>query len=291
MQAFLEKTGWADTTRTAITSDWSPRQYWRLTKTDGACAVLLQGPANEIAGHGLPDFIKFSDALRHMGLSAPRIFADDLPNQLLLIEDFGSTPIDTPAIETEAYGAAVDVLAILRKADANALTPYKQGYIYKKLALFSDAPEWMEAWDAAEAALPPAPQVFAHMDYKAGNLHWLPERVGVKRIGILDFQAAQFAPFTYDIVNLLEDARRDIAPALKTTLKQRFYDELPEAWKPLFEPWYVFMAAQFHARVLGQIRGNARIAPDVAPRLEAYLKEELQHPALVSVKKCLKKPI
>lgn len=291
MNDFLKNAGWGDAALTPMTSDWSPRQYWRLTKTDGTKAVLLKGPAVDLAGHGLEDFVHLADVLRARGLSTPRLYAEALPNKLLLMEDFGDTPIDTPAVEGVAYEAAVDVLAVLRGIDTAGLTPYSQGYIFKKLTLFSDDPAWMDAWAEAEAALPPAPLVFSHMDYKAGNLHWLPARVGVARIGILDFQAAQAAPFTYDLVNLLEDARRDVPEALRARLKARFKAALPPAWQSIFDAWYVFMAAQFHARVLGQIRGNSRIAPDVAPRLEAYLETELQHPALAPVAAFLKKRV
>lgn len=279
MNEFLKKAGWGDATLTPITPDWSPRQFWRLTKSGMERSVVLIHAPTDIPGHDLDTFSRLSERLRIMGLSAPKIYAD-APGYLL-VEDFGDTPIDTPAIELEAYEAAVDVLAVMRKGQGD-LVKYKDGYIYNKLALFSDDPSWMAAWEKAESDLPPAPLVFSHMDYKAGNLHWLPERDGVQRIGLLDFQAAQYAPFTYDIVNLLEDARRNVPN--KEALKARFKNALPDEWKPLFDGWYVFMSAQFHARVLGQIRNNPRVSADVAPRLKAYLRSELQAPALGSVR-------
>lgn len=278
MKDFLKHTGWADAAQKPVTPDWSPRQFWRLTKADKATAILMCAP-KDIPGHGLREFIYLSDHLRAAGYSTPKIYAVDLKDKCLLIEDFGDIAIDTPAIEKTAYETAVDLLAEFR-GDAIPLTPYKDGYIYKKLALFSDDPSWMHTWEEIEKSLPPAPLVFSHMDYKAGNLHWLPARKSVQRVGLLDFQAAQRAPFTYDLVNLLEDARRDLKPGLKIELKLRFKDKLPDDWKPMFDDWYTFMAAQFHARVLGQIRGNTKVASDVQPRLETYLREELKNPLL-----------
>lgn len=275
--AFLSSCGWGDARISAITPDWSPRHYWRLKKSSGESAVLVHAP-KVIPGHDLGDFARLSGHLRVLGLSAPEIYG--LTPTLMLTEDFGDTPIDTASVEHDAYAMAVDVLATLRTNTSTEVVDYKDGYIYKKLALYSPDPAWLSAWDAVESSLPPAPQCFSHMDYKAGNLHWLPLRDGIKRIGILDFQAAQTAPFTYDIVNLLEDARRNLDPALKAQLKARFKDALPNTWKTLFDDWYVVMAAQFHARVLGQIRHIANAAPDIAPRLEAYLADELKHPAL-----------
>lgn len=279
MNEFLQKAGWGDAALTPITPDWSPRHFWRLQKANGATAILVQAP-DDIPGHNLNDFIIVADHLRKKGLSTPIIYSAG--EDWLLVEDFGDTPIDTPAIETQAYESAVDVLAVLRKGQGD-LVSYKDGYIYKKLVLYSDDPAWMTAWAEAEAKLPPCPYVFSHMDYKAGNLHWLPEREGVQRIGLLDFQAAQYAPFTYDIVNLLEDARRDVPN--KAASKERFKKALPDDWQNIFDDWYAFMAAQFHARVLGQIRNNPRVSADVEPRLRLYLQEELKHPALAPVRR------
>lgn len=284
VEGFIQRAGWTDAARMPLTSDWSPRKYTRLAMAGGRTAILLQGPEPEIPGHALADFVSLSERLRAKGLSAPAIIAADLPQHFLLLEDFGDTPIDTPAIEHSAYEAAVDALAVLRTLPCNDLTAYADGYIYKKLALFSTDTEWMVGWARAQATLPPCPHVFGHMDYKAGNLHWLPERTGAARIGILDFQAAQRAPFVYDIVNLLEDARRTLDDGFKASLKARFKAALPPTWAEIFDEWYALTAAQFHARVLGQIRGNPAIAPDIAPRLIEYLRAERTHAALAPLK-------
>jgi aminoglycoside/choline kinase family phosphotransferase len=279
MDDFLSTLGWAKARKIAITPDWSPRRTFRLTRGDGATAILVEAPT-PVPGHDLNDFARLSNVLRGLGLSAPRVIG--LAPGMMLTEDFGDTPIDTPAIERDGYETAVDALAVLRTGDTSGLTTYKDGYIYKKLSLFSSDPAWMAAWDKAEAALPPCPHVFSHMDYKAGNLMWLTEREGVQRVGLIDFQAAQNAPFVYDIVNLLEDARRNVPG--KAAYKARFKAALPPQWQSIFNDWYAVISAQFHARVLGQVRSIAHAAPDVAPRLEAYLRKELEHPALAPVR-------
>jgi aminoglycoside/choline kinase family phosphotransferase len=278
---FLSQCGWQDARHVAITPDWSPRHYWRLMRGYNESAVLVHAP-KLIPGHSLAEFSRLSERLRIMGLSTPKVYAETLT--LMLLEDFGDVPIDTAPDESEAYATAVDVLAVLRQNECSDIIRYEDGYIYKKLGLYSSDPAWMAAWQTITQSLPPAPHCFSHMDYKAGNLHWLPHRTGIKRIGILDFQAAQQAPFTYDIVNLLEDARRDIDPALKTSLKARFKSALPDDWKPLFDDWYTVMAAQFHARVLGQIKNIPHAAPDIAPRLKHYLAEASKAPVLAPLR-------
>ena len=279
----LKNNGWSDAQSVQVTPDWSPRQYVRLTKPDGRTAIFLQGPVPDFRGHGLKEFVEIGARLKTLGLSTPDIYASDFEKAQLLIEDFGNTPIDTPVLEQEAYEMAIDVLAVLRKAPVDGLINYEDGYVYKKTALFSGDPAWADAWKQVEASLPPCPHVFSHIDYKAGNLHWLPERDGIRRIGLLDYQAAQNAPFVYDCVTLLEDARRSLPWDMKAHLKARYISALPDDWKPVFDAWYPVIAAQFHTGVLGQIRGRANNPAGMEDRLKAYLQDEAKSPALKPV--------
>lgn len=288
MQDFLKQAGW-DGKATPITPDWSPRKYWRVERSeDERTAIFLQGPEQDFRGHGLKEFVEIGRHFANLGLSVPEIYVEDLPHARLLMEDFGTKPIDTHDIETLAYETAIDVLAVLRTDTmlAPTLTKYEDGYVFRKIALFptdyakQDASGWSQAWNQVLNSLPECPHVLSHIDYKAGNLHWLPGREGVKRIGILDYQAAQNAPFVYDCVTLLEDARRTLKPALKAQLKSRFRENLPADWRPVMDAWYPVIAAQFHTGVLGQISSKPQITPDLPKRLETYLREELQTPIL-----------
>ena len=64
--------------------------------------------------------------------------------------------------------------------------------------------------------------VFTHRDYHAQNLLWLPERGGVARVGMLDFQDALRAHPAWDLTHLLQDARRDVSPELESAMLDRF---------------------------------------------------------------------
>src|SRR5262249_59083593 len=70
------------------------------------------------------------------------------------------------------------------------------------------------AWRACLASLPPMADTLLLRDYHKDNLLWLPARPGVKACGLLDFQDAQQGHPSYDLVSLIEDARRDVAPAV-----------------------------------------------------------------------------
>ena len=57
------------------------------------------------------------------------------------------------------------------------------------------------------------PRAFTIRDYHAENLLWLPEREGLQRVGLLDFQDAVRGWRAWDFSMLLHDARRDVSPA------------------------------------------------------------------------------
>lgn len=275
--------GWAGAHSVRIGSDWSPRQYWRLEK-DGKTALVMVSVDPYFRGHTLADFIKLNDVYRGAGLHVPHIYARDMDAHILLIEDFGHITIEHPDYERAGYETAVDALFELQRLPMDGLTRFEDAYIFQKLWLFDTSPEWKAAWETVWNALPPCPYAFAHMDYKAGNLHWLPHKAGFERLGILDYQTAQAAPFVYDIVNLLEDARRVLAPELKANLKARYKAALPVDWQSVFDDWYTVMSAQFHSMILGQMRHNGKGDAAMIKRLEDYLRVELNAPVLAPIR-------
>lgn len=299
-QDFLHVNGWESAAITPVSGDWSPRRYHRLQK-NGKSAVLLQSaPDNDpasLAGHKLGDFVRLAGHFKKLGLHTPEIYAASLENGLMLLEDFGDTTIDLPAAEEDGYTAAIDALAVLRghpEALSTSLIAYRDGHVHKALRFFAeyyaraDTAGWLDAWAQVEAALPPCPQCLTHIDWKAGNLHWLANGSGLSRLGVLDFQGAVEGPFVYDVVNLLEDARRNVPDDLKHRLRARFRAQLPHDTAEAFDAWYPVVAAQFHARVAGQAiklaneKGRADMLA-LLPRLEAYLRPALELNALAPV--------
>lgn len=280
---FATQHGWGDANVVRVGSDWSPRQYWRLEKAGKSALVMVSVDPN-FRGHTLADFIRLNDIYRHAGLHVPQIYARDMERHILLIEDFGHITIEHPDYEREGYECAVDALKTLHAMPQEGLTRFEDAYIFQKLWLFDEGDAWKAAWQSIWDTLPPCPHVFSHMDYKAGNLHWLPQYNGVKRLGILDYQTAQSAPFVYDIVNLLEDARRVLEPELKAHLKARYKASLPIELQSIFDDWYVVMSAMFHAMILGQMRHNGKGDAAMIVRLERYLRDEGEHPILKPVR-------
>lgn len=305
-ETFLAANGYANIARVPVTTDWSPRKFSRMVKPNGTRAIVVESAPDtapqSTAGHKIGDFVRLADHFRRLGLSAPIIYAAEPDQGWLIMEDLGDVTIDTPAIEHIGYETAIDVLAHMRNHPDACDTPlidYADGHVANGLDQFLlyapqiPLPDWQAAWRAIEAQCPPCPRTLTHIDYKAGNLLWLPERNGLQRLGIIDLQGAVSGPFVYDVVNLLEDARRIIAPDLKAHLIARFKAALPMHLTPLFAPWYTVLSAQFHARVLGQITRIEKMRPNtvdptIAPRLEQYLRAEITAPLLAPLHTLLK---
>jgi aminoglycoside/choline kinase family phosphotransferase len=148
-------------------------------------------------------------------------------------------------------------------------------------------------WRQTLRALPSAPPVFVHRDYHAQNLLWLPERSGPARAGMIDFQDAVAGTRSYDLISLVEDARRDVPQALGEAMTRHYLDAMKRQGTPLDEETYraemAVIAAQRNAKIVGIFArlfkrdGKPRYLAYL-PRVWNYLNHDLEHPALESLK-------
>lgn len=274
--------------------------------------ALGYNAAARLAGPNLHAFVCVADALRGAGLSAPEVYAADAARGLALLEDLGDglfAHICAPDNERGLYDAAIDVLLTLRqRAPVRPVTPHYEMMDYDALALMSEAElliDWY--WPLKHGEATPAdvkdefanvmggllgrlspPHSFVLRDYHAENLLWLGDREGVARVGLIDFQDALYGSAAYDLVSLLEDARRDVAPSLAEAMIARYCDGAAAMGKfdrDSFLTDYGVLAAQRNAKILGIF---ARLAKrdgkpkylDFLPRVEAHFKADLAHPAL-----------
>lgn len=271
--AFLAHAGWADATRVPMGADWSTRRYERLAKADGARAILM-----DAAGDGaeqVPPFVRICGLLRDVDLSAPAIFAEDQGQGLLLLEDFGD---DSFAALLERgddpwplYRAATDVLSHLHRrfdpASAQDVQRYDLSLFTRQVALFGDA--YMDAagtplssagrrvlddaWATVLAqVLDILPDSLLLRDYHPGNLMLL-DRPGVRACGLLDVQDGGIGPVSYDLLSLLQDARRDVPDAIQAAMIDRYLASMPGLPRDAFLASYAVMGAMRHARILGRV--------------------------------------
>src|SRR5438477_92509 len=202
------------------------------------------GPIAHLA-QDVRSFVAVARALRAHGFSAPEIYAADLAEGLVILEDLGSEPVVTPdaAPIQERYATAVDVLVALHRQELPEVLPvapridhplptYDLDALLIEAELLLDwyvphqggevAPparsEFLALWRASLRRAAEAPPTWVLRDYHSPNLLWIAQRQGMARVGLLDFQDAVLGPPAYDLVSLLQDARVDIPEQLEMAL-------------------------------------------------------------------------
>ncbi len=300
---FVRRAGWGDAGERLLAGDASFRKYFRLSRPRASAVVMDAPPPQE----DVRPFVRIGRHLAGLGLSAPAIHAVDEANGFLLLEDLGDDTfarvLAAGGDEAELYARATDVLVVLHRAGANALLPGLDAYAGE--ALIDAAmllPEWYlpaaagrptsdedtmayrAAWRACLANLPPMADTLLLRDYHKDNLLWLPARSGVKACGLLDFQDAQQGHPSYDLVSLIEDARRDVAPAVHAACLAHYLGETGLDAKD-FAASFALMAAQRHARIIGlfvrllERDGKPEYLPHL-PRVWRMFERAVAHPAL-----------
>lgn len=304
MTRFLAGCGWGDAAPEPLAGDASFRRYYRL-REGGRCAVVMDAPPPQ---EDVAPFVAVSDLLRDLGFSAPEILAADRKRGFLLLEDFGDDTytrlIARGADEETLYALAVDTLAALQHAVAQRgtpdLPPYDEARLlteavllvdwYAPAALGAALPEaareaYLALWRhlLPQAALP-APTLVLR-DYHVDNLMLLPGRPGVKGCGLLDFQDAVCGPPSYDLVSLLEDARRDVPAGLSRDMTERYLAAFPALDRALFARSAAILSAQRNCKIIGLFvrlwrrDGKPQYLVHL-PRVWRLLVEDLGHPAL-----------
>ena len=310
--AFLESAGWRPEAARPLAGDASNRRYLRL----GGDAVLMDAPP--ASGEDVRPFVAVTHWLRQHGFSAPAIAAADIGRGFLVLEDLGddlytSLLGKSPEREAELYSVAVDVLADLAAIPAPgmlgpencrvALVPYDAAVLAREAALIR---EW---WLPAATGATPSPDLCAEFDgliagatttvepergvlvlrdYHADNLVWLPQRAGTARVGLLDYQDALAGHAAYDLMSLLEDARRDTSAELRDAMMARYLGLRPGVDGVAFRAAYSALGAQRNLKIIGifarlAIRDAKLRYLELIPRVWGHLMCDLSHPALAAL--------
>ncbi|NUH66958.1 phosphotransferase [Sulfitobacter sp. S0837] len=299
IQSFLQDAGWADASRKVLAGDASNRRYDRLHRADGQSAILMDAPPER--GEDVRPFLAVAAHLTSIGLSAPAIYHADPEQGLLLLEDLGDDLFarlmaDDPTREAPLYRAAVDVLVHLHRASAPDLPRCDAQWLTDMAvpAFEFYAPDGKQQYAAFAAAFHPLAQVLDPVsnvvilrDYHAENLLWLPDRQGVARVGLLDFQDALVGHPAYDLVSILQDARRDVSPAIEAHMVDYYLMQTGQDAEN-FRSAYALLGAQRNLRILGIfarlcLRDGKAHYVDLIPRVWNYLQHNLRHPALAPV--------
>jgi hypothetical protein len=289
---FLRKHGFGDAARAPLAGDASARRYERLSGGPQPAILMLCPPQI-----GIERFISVAKMLHRWRKSAPQVIASDAETGHVLLEDLGddlfSRVLAGGADETRLYGAAVDLLVDLqRRPPAVDLPAYDDAWLLREAALLTewyapDAPgdDYRAIWQALLPHARVGADCFVYVDYHADNLLWLPEREGHARIGLLDFQDARLGPPAYDLVSLLEDARRDVPPSLAEAMIARYLAARADLEPDAFRAAYALLGAQRNCKILGLFSRLARrdgkpAYLELLPRVRGHLRRDLRHPLL-----------
>ncbi len=300
--AFLAAHGWGDAQILPLAGDASFRRYFRVV--DGLRqAVLMDAPPP----HEDPrPFIAVAEYLCEQGLTAPAILARDLEQGLLLIEDFGDVRLretldERPQAEADYYAGVTDLLVHLHARPAMAGLPvhgltqwldevelFTEWYC-PALDLDVDREGFRAAWEAALAPVEAdgLPRVTVLRDFHAENIMLVGGKDGIAHYGLLDFQDALVGHPAYDLASVLEDARRDVTPAVEAAMLDRYVAARGQG--EAFRKAYWALAAQRNTRILGVFvrlwkRDGKAGYRRFQPRMWGLLERDLQHPALVPVR-------
>jgi aminoglycoside/choline kinase family phosphotransferase len=304
MSAFLAAQGWDAVAPAMLTGDASFRRYYRLAD-NGRRAILMDAPPPQ---EDIRPYVGVAAILRGLGFSAPQIYAEDCDNGFLLIEDFGDDTytrlLARGADETALYSLAIDTLIELQRAVAGDRPPelplYDEERLLTEAALLVDwyapsvlgAPlsaaareDFLARWrEVLPRAALPAPTLVLR-DYHVDNLMLLPGRPAVQGCGLLDFQDAVCGPPSYDLVSLLEDARRDVPPALRAAMTERYLAGFPGLDREAFRRSAAILAAQRNCKIIGIFTrlwrrdGKPGYLAHI-PRVWRLIEDELHEPAL-----------
>ena len=308
-RAFAAAAGWGGAVEAPLAGDASARRYARLMQGD-ATAVLMNDPP---PGHSVAAFVRIARLLRGMGYSAPDLLAADEGRGFALLEDLGddsfSALLADPApasLEGTLYEAATDFLIDLhRKPVPPDLRRYDAAWMLDDAALFlesiagvaagASAAEFEAAWRGPLAKAAAGAPALCLRDFHAGNLMWLPAPrdgdggSGLRRVGLLDFQDARSGPAAYDLVSLLQDARRDLGAGLEAAMVARYLNASPSFDEVAFRADYAILGAQRAVRIIGVFHRLARRDGKPGylthlPRVWGHVDRNLAHPALGPVR-------
>ncbi|WP_397591537.1 aminoglycoside phosphotransferase family protein [Sphingorhabdus sp.] len=296
LDEFLKLHGWEGAVVAPVAGDASFRRYFRVASTTRGKAILMDAPPP----HEDPrPFLHIAQYLNGHQFRAPEIFATDLTRGLLLIEDFGDRRMrehldEHPEDEAAVYRAAIDAILRLAQTPAVQAQAYDIATYMREVQLLSewympamglsfDVQEFDQIWTEALAPLAEYQKVTVLRDYHAENIMLLDDG----QQGIIDFQDALVGHPAYDLVSLLQDARRDVSPTLEAEMLAYYH----AAAKPGvdFDAHYALLGAQRNTKIIGIFtrlwkRDGKERYLSFLPRMWGLLERDLAHPDLAPVK-------
>lgn len=278
-----------------LKGDASTRHYYRIYSQNNKSYIVVHAPPQTEKNH---QFINIARNWLTQGICTPVIFAFDLKQGFLLIEDFGlHTLLDMlkqqPKKYTSLYQQAMSVLhriQTLQPPQDLSLPCFDRTAMLNETALFdtwvAEACLFTPRTGSQKTAIDHAmefiidsaleqPYTVVHRDYHSRNI--IPVR---ENLGIIDFQDAVTGPITYDIVSLLRDCYIDWPVAQVYKWLHEFAGYTPSLKKipqAILQRWFDLMGLQRHLKATGIfirqwiLNGNDFYLQDI-PRVFSYIQ-------------------
>jgi hypothetical protein len=298
LDEFLEAVGWSGAQVEPLPGDASFRRYFRIRNASGRTAMLMDAPPPH---EDARPFLHIAKYLVGQGFRAPEIYGEDLSRGLVLIEDFGDARMRehvdaNPEDERAVYVQAVETLVELEKVPVADISPYDEAAYLRETGLLAewympamalpvDSEEYATLWRRSLTPLFDRQwqQVTVLRDYHAENIMLLPD--GAQ--GLIDFQDALAGHPAYDLVSILQDARRDVLPELEAAMLDHYLGRANAGVD--FDLHYALLGAQRNAKIIGIFtrlwkRDGKERYLGFLPRMWRLLERDLAHPGLVELR-------
>ena len=317
---FLLKAGIQNYEIKKVAGDASFRSYYRIFYNEKNIAktyILMFAPPQY---EDIIPFIKIDKWLFENNFSAPEIFLIDESLGFILLEDFGDATYGRvlanvenekkKILELDLYKKACDSLVELHKIkNMQELPAYNNAVLFREVMLLIDwylplqnknitleqKAFFKSLWFKLFDMLSKENQVVVLRDFHADNLMTLPNRKSFHQVGLLDFQDALIGSKAYDLVSLLEDARRDLNEENRQVLFN-YYLEKSGCDKLQFITDYEILSLQRNIKIVGifsrlAMRDGKKQYLDLLPRVLNFVHSRLdsQNPIFLDIANLLKK--
>ena len=317
-EAFIKRLGLNINQMEIVNGDLSHRRYFRIRDNEKSVILMEDDPQSKSFG----SFISMTNFLRSQDFSAPEIHEVDLDNGFILMEDFGverigdllssNKSLPDEIDEEKIYRRAVDVLARIHKlepeltlqelSDEQYIAESMKFVVYYAEIINGDklpvrlTDEFQEIMKYLLNRAKNLKSVMTLRDYHVENLFWFFDRSGIQKIGLIDYQDAMISSPTYDLVSILEDARRDVSVELGSKMISHYLKSFPEFDRKDFMMAYHIFGAQRNLKIIGQFSHYAETKKQsrllqLLPRVIGYLKNDLKHPILLPLKEWIEKAV
>jgi aminoglycoside/choline kinase family phosphotransferase len=320
---FLESRGLTpDESRTEkLQGDGSKRLFWRLFSVEphASFIFLVNPPMNAETQRENSASVNIGMHLKTKGVPVPEIYAFDLQNGWIIMEDLGRMRLqDVVAAGEDPLPLYREILPMLlhlqlkgaegfdhrwccqtRYYDHAVMRGYESDYfreafLHRYLGLQKQWPELEPAFEYVAQRLARSSRFFfLYRDFQSRNI-----LLHQGSIGFVDWQGGRLGPLGYDLASLLIDPYVALSPENQHTLFQEYRDLLKNHDSGLareLTEHYPFLALQRNLQILGafatltQVHGKTYFEEYIpsAVRNLRYRLTQMDHPNLASLKRVM----